>query len=126
MQPNQGTLSGGLGAGGASSYLTTERILSNFGRAGQGTGIAQYTYDFAASGVPGLNLLFNHQNSGGIKTARDGNRRERETDLILNYVIQSGPARGLAVTLMQGWLRSEVAPDQNQVRVVLNYNLELF
>ncbi|MFS1286865.1 OprD family outer membrane porin [Pseudomonas piscis] len=126
VQPNQGTLVGGVGAGGASSYLTTERILSNFGRAGQATGIIQYGYDFAASGLPGLGLIFNHQNSSAIKTLRDGDRRERETDLILNYVIQSGPASGLAITLMQGWLRSEVVPDQDQVRLVLNYNLSLF
>jgi len=126
VQPNQGTLGGGVGAGGASSYLTTERVLSNFGRAGQDTVIAQYSYDFAAMGVPGLSLFFNHQNSQGIKTARDGDRRERETDLILNYMIQSGPVRGLGISLMQGRLRSEVAPDQDQVRVVFNYNLSLF
>ncbi|WP_322363433.1 OprD family outer membrane porin [Pseudomonas sp. Teo4] len=123
--PTRGPWVGAWGQG-ASSYLTTERILSNFGRAGQDTVIAQYSYDFVAMGVPGLSLIFNHQNSEGIKTARDGDRRERETDLILNYAIQSGPARGLGISLMQGKLRSEVAPDQDQIRVVLNYNLALF
>lgn len=73
-----------------------------------------------------MSLTFSHQNSQGIKTARDGDRRERETDLVLNYVVQSGPVRGLGISLMQGKLRSEVAPDQDQVRVVLNYNLSLF
>ncbi|MCS8129874.1 OprD family porin [Pseudomonas aeruginosa] len=123
---NQGSLSGDLGARGASTYLISERMQSYFGHAGQDTQIAQYSYDFAAKGIPGLNMTVVHQNSDGIKSLTGSELRERETDIILTYAVQSGPLRGLGLGLLYGKLGSEVTPDQSQLRVMVNYNVELF
>ncbi|MDT3750741.1 OprD family outer membrane porin, partial [Pseudomonas kurunegalensis] len=52
-QLNQGNLID-KGAGGASLYLYTDRLIQTFTRAGERTAFGQYAYDFAALGVPGL------------------------------------------------------------------------
>ncbi|WP_070095094.1 OprD family outer membrane porin [Pseudomonas sp. GTC 16481] len=123
---NQGSLSGDLGARGASTYLIAERLQSYFGRAGQDTQIAQYSYDFAAKGIPGLNVTVAHQDSEGIQSFAGSSLRERETDIILTYAVRSGPLRGLGLGLLYGELNSEVTPDQNQLRLMVSYNVELF
>jgi len=48
-QPNQGNLPD-KGAGGASSYTPTDRMIQNLAPAGEQANFAGYTYDFAAMG----------------------------------------------------------------------------
>lgn len=125
VQVNQGTLGGKLDAGGSNTYLATDRLLSNFSRAGQKTHFAQYSYDLVAMGVPGLNAAFMVLGSNGIKTSNQGDKKEWERNLILNYVIQSGPLRGVGVTWYNAMLQSDVAPQTDLNRVVLNYSIPL-
>lgn len=126
VQLNQGSLSGGVGAGGSSLYLYTDRLASSFIRAGQQTRYAQYGYDFAAVGVPGLNASVMYLDSDGIRTLNSGGARESERDLSLSYVIQSGPVKGLGVTWVNGKLPSDVVSTQDQNRVIINYTIPLF
>lgn len=125
VQPNQGTLDGDIDAGGSSTYLLTDRLVSSFNRAGQKTRFAQYSYDFAAAGVPGLNASVMVLDSDGIKTQSNGDQGEWERDLVLSYVIQSGPLKGLGLTWLNASLQSDVAPDTDVNRVVINYSIPL-
>lgn len=126
VQPNQASLSGGVEAAGSSTYLYTDRLASNFTRAGQATRYAQYAYDFAAAGVPGLNASIMYLDSDSIKTARGSNQREWERDLSLGYIIQSGPLKGLGFVWLNALLHSEAVPNQDQNRLLVTYTLSLF
>lgn len=125
VQPNQGSQPD-KGAGGASVYLYTDRLASSFNRAGQKTRYAQYSYNFAALGLPGLNAAVMMLDSDGIKTVNRGDRGEYERDLVLSYAVQSGTFKGLGVTWLNGSLKSEVDSDMLLNRVIVNYTVPIF
>lgn len=126
VQLNQASLSGGVEAGGSSTYLYTDRLASNFTRTGQTTTYAQYSYDFAAMGVPGLNASVMYLDSGNIKTANSGRAKEDETDFIISYVVQSGPFKRVGISWQNAVLNSDVVPNQDQNRVNLSYSVPIF
>jgi hypothetical protein len=117
------------GQGGASVYLYTDVMANTFVRAGEDTTYAQYSYDFAASGVPGLRASLMYLDGRNIKD-RFGSGREYnewERDLRLDYVIQSGGLKNFGVTLMRGNFRTELPANQggadvDQTRLYLNYS----
>jgi hypothetical protein len=125
VQPNQGSLPND-GAAGTSIYLYTDRLAASFNRAGQNTRYAQYSYNFAALGVPGLNASVMMLDSDGIKTASRGNQGEGERDIILSYAVQSGSLKGLGVTWLNGSLKSDVDSDMVLNRVIFNYTIPIF
>jgi hypothetical protein len=125
VQLNQGGLPD-KGAAGASVYLLTDRYIQNFTRAGERTGFAQYTYDFAALGLPGLKASAMYLSGSGIKTVAGPEQEEWERDLSLDYVIQSGPLKNVALGWRNGMSRSEASRDADQNRLVVSYSLPLF
>jgi hypothetical protein len=126
VQLNQGSLSGEKGAGGTTMYIYTHRLSSAFAHAGQKTGYAQYSYDFAVMGVPGLNAALMYLDSGGIKSVGGGGKAEWERDLVISYAVQSGPLKGVGVTWMNGMMHSDVVANQDNNRLIFNYTLSLF
>ncbi|WP_410479028.1 OprD family porin [Pseudomonas sp. zfem002] len=126
VQPNQGSLGGGVEAGGSSTYLYTDRLASNFTRAGQASRYVQYAYDFAAAGIPGLSASVMYVDSDSIKRASGGDQREWERDLSLGYVLQSGPLKGLGFVWLNAKLHSEAVANQDQNRLLMTYTLALF
>ena len=125
VQPNQGALEG-KGASGASIYLLTDRMLASFNRAGERTAFAQYSYDFAAAGLPGLKLSLMYLKGDDIRTSNGHEAREWERDLGLDYVIQDGAFKGLGLAWRQGLLHSQIDPNQEQNRLIVSYSLALF
>lgn len=117
------------GQGGASVYLYTDVMANTFVRAGEDTTYAQYSYDFAANGIPGLKASVMYLDGRNIKD-RFGGRQEYsewERDLRLDYVVQSGPLKNFGATLMRGNFRTEVPGNQggadiDQTRLYLNYS----
>lgn len=125
VQLNQGSLDGTSDSAGTSLYLYTDRLATSFIRAGQRTTFAQYGYNFAAVGIPGLNAALMYLDSDNIRTA--GRRgEESERDFTLSYVIQGGVFKGLGFTWLNGLLQSDVVPAQDQNRVIINYTAKLF
>ncbi|MFJ2688784.1 OprD family outer membrane porin [Pseudomonas sp. NPDC087336] len=112
------------GAGGASFYSFTDATVGSFIRAGENTTYGQYSYDFASLGVPGLKASAAYLYGQDIKatngTGKDLN--ERETDLRVDYVIQTGPLKGFGTTLRHGMYRGNTSTlDEDQTRVIFNY-----
>ncbi len=73
--------------------------IQKFGRAGEKTWQARYSYDFAKVGLPGLTAGMVYLRGSDIDTV-GSNRRENgngnsewERDLTIGYVIPEGPAR---------------------------------
>ncbi|PNB74519.1 outer membrane porin, OprD family [Pseudomonas sp. GW456-E7] len=127
---NQGNVVDGNGRpegnGGASFYLFTDSMINGFVRAGENTTFGQYSYDFAALGVPGLKTSIAYLHGDDIKaTSGSGpDSSEWERDMRIDYTIQQGALKGFGVTLRNGVYRgSEVSnnPDVDQTRLIFNY-----
>jgi hypothetical protein len=113
------------GSSGAQSYLLTERQIANFSRSGESTLYGQYNYDFAAMGVPGFTGSLTYLSGNDIRSA-NGSLSEWERDIALSYVVQSGPIKGLGVSLRNAMLRSDVAGNLDQNRLIFSYSIPLF
>ncbi|WP_397376800.1 OprD family porin [Pseudomonas sp.] len=112
------------GQGGATTYLVTDRQITNFGRAGERTWIGQYGYDFAKAGVPGLTANVLYMKGDNIKSA-GGDLQEWERDLTVSYVLQEGSFKGLGLAWRNASLRSEASADTDQNRLIVSYTLPL-
>lgn len=114
------------GATGASMYLFTDRMITSFNRAGERTWFAQYGYDFAAAGLPGLRASVVYLKGSNIQTTSGDEQHEWERDLALDYVIQDGTFKGVGFGWRYGVLHSEADANQDQNRLVVSYTLALF
>ena len=121
MQLNQTSIPG---QGGATTYLITDRQITNFARAGERTWITQYGYDFGKIGVPGLTANVLYMKGDNIKSA-DGDLKEWERDLTVSYVLQEGAMKGLGFAWRNASLRSEAAADTDQNRLIVSYSIPL-
>jgi outer membrane porin, OprD family len=120
---NQGSLAD-EGAGGTNFYLYTDSMINQFARAGEHTTFGEYSYDFAALGVPGLKAAFAYLSGDGIKDAAGGgDHNEWERDMRIDYVFQQGFLKGFSTTLRQGAYRGNGTgvADQDQTRLIFNY-----
>ncbi|EKT4504516.1 OprD family porin [Pseudomonas putida] len=125
---NQGSLSNDSGtsegAGGSSFYLFTDSMLNQFARAGENTTFGQYSYDFAALGVPGLKASVAYLRGDDIRNkSGSGTYNEWERDARIDYTLQEGALKGLGFSLRQGVYRGagESSADQDQARFIVNY-----
>ena len=118
----------GEGAAGSSTYLPTDRFVSSFLRAGEDTVFGMYSYNFVASGLPGLTASVGYYRGTHIIQSGAQDAQEWERDIIVDYVIQSGHLKGLGLGLKNAMLRSDVPSDgaQDQTRLVMSYTLPLF
>lgn len=123
-QVNQGSLAD-KGAGGVSYYLYTNRLSGSFNRAGERTWFAEYAYDFAAAGLPGLEASVVYLNADHIMTTGGARQKEWERDIALDYVVQSGTFKGLGLGWRYAMVRSEATQDVDQTRLILSYNFNL-
>src|SRR5690554_6463388 len=109
---------------GATAYLITDSQIGKFERAGEKTWVGQYGYNFADY-VPGLSFSAKYLRGSDIDTLGNTGDREWERDLRLDYKVQSGVLKDLGVSLRHASLRSDVARDEDQLRVYLTYNFVL-
>jgi hypothetical protein len=123
-QLNQGNLPD-KGAGGASLYLYTDRLIQTFTRAGERTAFGQYAYDFAGLGVPGLKASVMYLSGDNIKTTSGDNQKEWERDISLDYVLQSGALKGVGFSWRNGKSNSEASRNQDQNRLIVSYSIPL-
>lgn len=112
------------GAGGSSFYLFTDSMINSFVRAGENTTFGQYSYDFAALGVPGLRTSIAYLRGDNIKAVGGGSdQSEWERDMRIDYTIQAGALKGFGTTLRHGAYRGSGTgiEDQDQTRLIFNY-----
>ncbi|WP_311971974.1 OprD family outer membrane porin [Pseudomonas baltica] len=117
------------GNGGVSFYSFTDSLISGFNKAGENTTFGQYSYDFARLGVPGLKASAAYLSGVNVRPYgnQDGRGTEHETDLRVDYVIQSGALKGFGTTLRQGIYNGNVGTAKtNQTRLIFNYTYNFF
>lgn len=93
----------------------------------------RHDYDFAALGIPGLSSWARWVHGYDIELPdRLGgkDRTETEKQIQLAYVIQSGPARGLALRVRHSWYTNDFSNtanfrDDRELRILIDYKLDL-
>jgi len=86
---------------------------------------ARYDYDFAALGVPGLTTTVRYITGNNVDTGKGFEGRDRERDLDLGYVVQSGTFAGLGVRVRNAMARSNYRSDIDENRLILSYTWTL-
>ncbi|WP_287028231.1 OprD family outer membrane porin, partial [Pseudomonas sp. UBA6310] len=110
---------------GSTAYLITDRQIGKFLSAGERTWLAEYSYDFAKLGAPGLKAFITYL-SGDDIDAVGGDRQEWERDVRLDYTLQSGALKGLGFSWRNASLRGNTtANDQDENRFIVSYTLTL-
>lgn len=112
---------------GSATYLITDRQTgARFQRAGESTWVAQYGYNFAALGVPGLTSQVTYQRGSGIKSDQ-GDQHEWTRDISFSYAFQNATLKGFGMSWRNAMLRSTVASqrDLDENRLYLTYTREL-
>ncbi len=118
---------------GSSNYTITDMQIQKFGRAGERTWQARYSYDFAKVGVPGLTAgmvylrgdNIDTYNAGRVQTSNGASEWER--DLTVAYVIPEGPLKNVGFMWKNASWRNDIAGqrDQDENRLILSYSLPL-
>jgi len=82
---------------------------------------ARYDYDFAALGVPGLTSTVRYIRGNNVDTGRGFEGKDRERDLDIGYVVQSGALKGLGVRVRNVEARSNYRSDIDENRLLLTW-----
>lgn len=132
----------GFGTQGGGIMLSNAVQYSTFTEANERSLQLRYDLDFAPYGLPGLSLMaryirgdqISNSNSDNLFYARryvypeGSSPRHWERDVEIRYVVQSGPARNLAVRLRQATHRSSTGyrhVDLDELRVIVDYPLSI-
>ena len=110
---------------GSTAYLITDRQIGKFLSAGERTWLAEYGYDFSKVGVPGLKATATYLSGDNIDAA-NGEQKEWERDLRLDYSLQQGALKGLGFSWRNASLRGNTSTaDQDENRLIVSYTLSL-
>lgn len=125
----------------ATPYLAGTEIMglseltmsSDFLNAKERTWQAIYDYDFTAVGIVGLRSRLRYVRGDNIELAalNADDRKEREFQMELGYVIQSGPLKNVSLLARKSIYRNDFPAgaafrDENQTRFVVQYALPLW
>jgi len=118
---------------GSSNYTITDMQIQKFGRAGEKTWQARYSYDFAKVGLPGMTAGVVYLRGDNIDTVgsngRENNsgRSEWERDFTLAYVVPEGPLKNVGFMWKNATWRNDIVGqrDQDENRLILSYSIPL-
>ncbi|GLX15895.1 porin [Pseudomonas straminea] len=85
----------------------------------------RYDYDFAVLGLPGLTTTVRYIRGNNVDTGRGFEGKDRERDLDISYVVQSGALKGLGVRVRNVEARSNYRSDIDENRLILSYTWTL-
>jgi hypothetical protein len=120
---------------GSSNYTITDSQIQKFGRAGERTWQARYSFDFAKVGVPGLTAGMVYLRGDNIDTVSStkpfpqtaNGASEWERDLTVGYVVQSGALKNLSLMWKNAMWRNDIPGqrDQDENRLIVSYSIPL-
>jgi len=127
-----GVYSGGI-------YLANAMEISDFNAPNEQSFQVCYELDMAPFGAPGLNVMAKHVRGyevNGTHLPDDSaylglygkSEEERETNIIAEYVVQSGPAKDLSAKIIQSWHSGSASTGGSltRTRFSVSYPLEIF
>lgn len=108
-------------------------MSSDFLNAKERTWQALYDYDFAAVGVPGLKSRLRYVRGDNIELSAFNaeDRKEREFQMELGYVVQSGPLKNIGLMARKSIYRNDFPGgaafrDENQTRFLVLYTFPIW
>ncbi|VVP41547.1 Porin-like protein NicP [Pseudomonas fluorescens] len=118
---------------GSSNYTITDMQIQKFGRAGERTWQARYSFDFAKVGVPGLTAGMVYLRGDDIDTNRTStaaagnNSTEWERDLTVGYVVPEGPLKSVGLMWKNATWRTNIpgVRSQDENRLIVSYSIPL-
>ncbi|RON56510.1 OprD family porin [Pseudomonas frederiksbergensis] len=118
---------------GSSNYTITDMQIQKFGRAGEKTWQARYSYDFAKVGLPGLTAGLVYLKGDSIDTVGTNGREaasdrsEWERDLTIGYVVPEGPLKNVGFMWKNAMWRTDLpnTRSQDENRLILSYSIPL-
>ena len=117
---------------GSSNYTITDMQIQKFGRAGERTWQARYSYDFAKVGVPGLTagvvyLKGDHIDTVASNRTEFTGQSEWERDITVAYVVPEGPLKNVGVAWKNAMWRNDIPGqrDQDENRLIVSYSIPL-
>lgn len=120
-------------AGGEPTVLSDGTMSADFVNPKERTWAVKYDYDFAASGVPGLTGMVRYLHGDDIDLPALGGSslKESSKDFELAYVIQSGPAKGLAFRVREAFYRNQQGAastfrSDNETRINIDYTIKVW
>ena len=120
-------------AGGEPVVLSDGTMSADFVNPKERTWVVKYDYDFAAVGFPGLTGMMRYLHGDNINLPALGGSRltESSKDLELAYVIQSGPAKGLAFRVREAFYRNQQGAastfrSDNETRINIDYTIKIW
>jgi len=129
---------GAENSGGDSIYLANSVQYSDFNGPNEKSAQIRYDLDLASLGVPGLSFMTRYlygydidgsdaDASGAYAGMYAADDKEREIDIELKYVVQSGPAKDLTLRARQMWHRGDASTggDLDQIRLMFEYPLDI-
>lgn len=127
-----GVYSGGI-------YLANATEISDFNAPNERSVQVRYDLDMSTFGVPGAKFTLKHLRGydiDGTHLSEDSayfdlygkSEKEHETNIIAEYVVQSGPAKDLSAKVFQSWHSGAPSTGGSitQTRFSLSYPLEIF
>jgi imipenem/basic amino acid-specific outer membrane pore len=129
----------GAGDTGDSIFLANSIQYSDFNGPGERSWQARYDLNLASYGVPGLSFMVRYVNGSNIDGSHlpsnstysgygdDG--KHHETNLEAKYVVQSGPAKDLALRMRQAWHTAngdQPDGDAKEFRLIADYPINVF
>lgn len=113
---------------GTDPYLVNFVQISDFANKDEKSWQLRYDYDFSAIGIPGLTFMTRYLYGSDIDTLLPGDSkgRERERDMDIGYVIQSGPLKNLGLKWRNAALRSNFDRAIDENRLIVSYSLPLW
>lgn len=120
-------------AGGEPVVLSDGTMSADFVNPEERTWAVKYDYDFAVVGIPGLTGMMRYLHGDNINLPALGGRSltESSKDFELAYVIQSGPAKGLAFRVREAFYRNEQGKastfrSDNETRINVDYTIKIW
>ena len=111
---------------GTTVYLFSQMQFSNFTETGQRVWHARYDYDFTDAGIPGLTFTARYTTGDNATVAGYvGEGREWERDLDVEYILQSGPLKGLSLRWRNAVRRANFSSNIDENRLLIGYVLPL-
>ena len=103
----------------------TNHVGNIFGFANERSWQVRFDYDFAASGIPGLLFSTKYIKGWGVERADKSSGHEWERDFSIRYVVQSGAARDLNISIGLSTLRSTIQKSYDETKLTIGYPLKL-
>ncbi|MBL4833327.1 MAG: OprD family porin [Pseudomonas sp.] len=106
-------------------YVANYIQILDFARADEKSWQARYDLDFTQYGIPGLKGLVRYVSGDNIDLGAAGTGEEWERDIDFVYTVQSGPFKNVALQWRNAMVRSDVAGDLDENRLIVNYTIPL-